>query len=822
MIKKISFLFLILSLVSFVFITNFSELVMKKLENYEKEYPEKVYVQTDKPYYVTGDDIWFTSYLVNGITHTKSDKSRVIYVELINEQDSIVSKKRLYTDDITAAGDFKIEKNWKPGNYILRAYTNYMRNESTNYFFKKEIPIWNINSKDSLIRINNTKNKLSQNTTGNTKLEIDFYPESGYLVYGINSILAIKTTDNLGRNISINGIINDSDDNFVTTFQTFQFGVGKTYFVPEKGKTYYASVTINNEELKFKLPKILDTGYNLQINNLGENLALKVTTNLPIGLKDTYLIAHQRGKLIFKKQEPNPVESYQIKLSNQDIEDGITTFVLFDNNGNAVCERLVYINNPKNDIQVNFQIENKNPKIREKVTVQIDLKDKNNQPIYGNLSVAITDLDAIEHSSNHENIKTYLLLNSDLRGKIESPGYFFEKENEAKRKYLLDLMMLTHGWRRFIWNDILYNNNPKTVVFTPEKGIYINGRTTNLKGAKKQFSAATRLSFIDKMPFQENKQSNNDGTFNYGPYIFNDTLPTIIEARVKDFKSDHLKDNRFVSIFLNDNSYNAPKINRDVLLKSNPIDVIKITSFFQQAQKRSLLFDEVDKSYQLLDEVVIKANKVSEEEKRDEELNSRSLHGSASNRIDMKDYENQTYLNLMDLLSMVPGVMASNGGISIRNQGTPLILLDGMQMELEDIQFLTAFDIEFIDVLKGAEAAIYPNSGNGVIAIYLKMGGSSKNRNVPRKPGVINFKALGFNSPREFYAPNYSNNLYESYKQDIRTTLHWIPKIEIIPTANKHEFSFFTSDSKSKYAIKIEGITNTGIPIYYLTTFETY
>lgn len=818
MTKKISFLILTTCLLSFALVSNFSELVVKKLDDYAKEHPEKVYIQTDKPYYVTGDDIWFTSYLVNGITHTKSEKSRVIYVELINEQDSIVSKKRLYTEDITAAGDFKIEKNWKPGNYILRAYTNYMRNESDDYFFQKEIPIWNINSKDSIIEINNSKNKLIENTTN---IKVDFYPESGYLVQGLNTILAIKTTDNLGRNIAINGIIKDAEGNYVTNFQTFQFGVGKTFFIPESGKTYYASVTLNNEELKYQLPNILETGYNLQINSLGNNVTLKASTNHPVGLKDSYLIAHQRGKLIFEKLEVNPVDSYEIKLSTQEIQDGVTTFVLFDNNGNAVCERLVYINNPDNAIKVNLNIDNKNPKIREKVNVQIDLKDKNNQPIYGNLSLSITDLDAIEHSSNHENIKTYLLLNSDLRGKIENPGYFFVEENEPKRQYLLDLIMLTHGWRRFIWNDLLYNNSPKTKVFSPEQGIYISGRTTNLEGAKKQISAATRLSFMTSFPYQENKQANINGIFKYGPYVFNDTLPTILEARLHDFKSDHLKNNRFVSIFLNDDTYNGPKLNKNVLMKANPIDAIKITSFFKQAQNRALLFDALDKSYQVLDEVVIKAQKKSEIEKRNAELNDRTMHGSPSNRIDMMDYENQAHLSLLDLLSMVPGVMAVNGSISIRNQGTPLILLDGMQMELQDIQYLTAFDVEFIDVLKGAEAAIYSNSGNGVIAVYTKTGISASNKNVKREPGIINFNALGFNTPREFYAPNHANDLFETYKQDIRTTLHWVPKIDITPTKNTHEFSFFTSDTKSKYAIKVEGITSTGMPIYHLSTFET-
>ncbi len=103
MIKKIAAFVILFTLLSFTLVTNFRELVLEKLEDYANDYPEKIYVQTDKPYYTTGDDVWYTAYLVNGITHDKSDISRVIYVELINDQDSIVSKKQLYTKDISVA-----------------------------------------------------------------------------------------------------------------------------------------------------------------------------------------------------------------------------------------------------------------------------------------------------------------------------------------------------------------------------------------------------------------------------------------------------------------------------------------------------------------------------------------------------------------------------------------------------------------------------------------------------------------------------------------------------------------------------------------------
>ena len=188
MIKKIVLVVTIISFLSFTLVSNFRELVIEKLANYTDNYPEKIYVQTDKPYYAAGDDIWYTAYLVNGTSHRKSNISNVIYVELINDQDSVLLKKQLYTNDLSANGDFKTRKNWKPGNYSLRAYTNYMRNNGTDYFFQTKIPIWNISEKPLLIDDNIKLTEIETiKASSNRPPEIGFYPEGGYLVNNLSS-----------------------------------------------------------------------------------------------------------------------------------------------------------------------------------------------------------------------------------------------------------------------------------------------------------------------------------------------------------------------------------------------------------------------------------------------------------------------------------------------------------------------------------------------------------------------------------------------------------------------------------------------------------
>jgi len=823
MIKKIAASFIIVTLLSFSLLNNFRELVFEKLNAYANNYPEKVYIQTDKPYYVTGENIWYTVYLVNGINHKKTDKSHIIYVELINKNDSILSKKQLYTNNISVAGDFEIKKEWKPGKYLIRAYSNYMRNSDSGFIFKKEISIFNI-------EINDTENQLISNLNENNKTDFDerkttlpeiyFYPEGGYIVNGIPCKVAIKIKDKQNRNIAIEGVIKNSDNELVSTFKTQEFGLGLVNIVTEANKTYYASIFINGQEVQIPLPKALPKGYNLSLANNGNQIILKVTANNEIGLKNSFLIAHQRGKIIFEKLETQNINTYSIKLSTNDLQDGVANVTLFNNDGNPVCERLVFIDNPNNKVSINVSKSKDDYKTRDKVTLQINLKDKIGNPVFGNLSMAVTDLNVVGKNTNSENIKTYLLLNSDLRGYIESPGYFFEKENDPKRRYMLDLVMLTHGWSRFTWNDILYNNRPINNQFNIEKGIYISGRTSILKETGNQISAATRLTFMGGVPYQELKQSDANGMFKFGPYVFSDSIPTLIEARLKDFNSDDDRKNRFVEIDLIENFSSSPKIDRKNVLMPSIDDQIKVNNFLKQSQTISKIDAEFLESARILDEVIITAKNTSDKDKRNKLLNDRTDYGFPSNRLDLNDIPNSESLSVFDLLNRLPGVMAFNDSISIRNGGIPKIYLDGMQVQLEDISSLRGSQIEFIDVLKGADAATFSNAGNGVIAIHSKTGAFVRNINVKRKPGITDFQAIGFYTAREFYAPDHINSGEEFFKQDIRPTLHWAPNIQLTENKQTAEISFFTSDIQSKYAIEIEGITEDGIPVYNLSTIE--
>ena len=830
MLKKLSLVTVVLLMLSFVVVNNFRELVIEKLGQYTLNYPEKVYVATDKPYYTLGEDIWLSAYLVNGASHKPSKISNVIYVELINPEDSIVGKRQLLIEDVSAAGDFKLKKNWKPGKYHIRAYSNYMRNQDQDYFFQAELPVWDVSTQDNI----NTNTVFQLDSVANSQLtpakkpEIGFYPEGGYLITNIASKIAIKVKDAAYANQQLKGNIVDQNGNIIMPFQTYKFGLGVVKFTPEPNTSYHAILTTTHgKELKYNLPKALPEGYTLEISNIGKQIRVTLNSNTALGLKNTFLVAHQRGNLIYEKLQNEDLNSYDIKLDTKFLRNGITNFTLFNSSGKPVCERLVYVDNPNNNVNVNIALDNPTPTTDTDLNLELDLTDNAGTPLYGNLTVGITDIDVVTHDTKNETIKTYLLLNSDLKGTIEDPGYFFQKENDFRRRFLLDLLMLTHGWSRFTWQNILYENTYKNNTFEAEKGIYISGRTTALNGARQQISAPTRLTILGNKLYQENKTSNSKGFFRYGPYIFKDTLNVLLEARKNSFskKDEGIKTNRDVAITLDNLLGESPEIdtkNNINTVKTIITDTSRVVNYLRKA-KKSYAFNKAFLESQIqLEEVIINAEKQTQEEERNRELDKKTLYSTPNQRLDLSSREEDRLDNILDLINQIPSVQANQQRISIRNQGPPTLLLDGFNVEFDDIALLTGEDVEFIDVLIGPQASLFSNSNNGIIAIYSREVNISSNSNVKQKPGITDFTASGFYSAREFYTEDDLDiNAFTAAPSALKSTLHWAPKIVLnASNSGKATTRFKTSDVESNYAIKIEGITTEGIPFFHLSTLE--
>lgn len=429
--------------------------------------PEKTYLHTDKDLYIQGDTIWFKAYLLNGTTHAVSDKSKVVYVELWDSLGNLVVQQKLYADGIGTSGDIHIDDSIEEGDYYLRAYTMYMLNDGNPALFQKRISI--------LVRPLPI-NSIPEDTIKGKEIEVkdtvpppmkrpnvQFFPEGGNLVAGLQSGLGLKITDGTGNGIAVKGIITDRNGIEAARFETRDFGLGLVPFTPKVDMDYYAEIDFRGTPYQYRLPPALYQGYVVQLKNKDTQIMIKVSTNIGEGLKGTLLLGHLWGKAFLEYSKATEGKnSYTIKIPTSDLSDGVAHFTLFDQRGEPVCERLAFIENPKNRIDLTLKTDRSEYRPRTKAGIDLSLFDTHGKPLEGDFSINVSLDKGLER--NVSDIKSWLLLNSDIGHTVEDPRYFFG-EDSNKRRGLLDILMMAYGWRRFVLKSLPEDGNGKEMKY---------------------------------------------------------------------------------------------------------------------------------------------------------------------------------------------------------------------------------------------------------------------------------------------------------------------------------------------------------------------
>lgn len=789
---------------------------------------EKVYLHTDKPHYSAGETIWFTAYLVEGQLNLPDAVSSIVYVDLVDPNQNIIATRNIRITEGGGAGDFTLDADLPPGTYTLRGYTNYMRNFDDSFFFKRAFQLFDPYDEKSI------ENESSAPSTDD--FIVQFFPEGGDLVEGLSSTVAVKSLGADGSSVDVEGKILDQNGQQVALFKSLKFGMGFFSFTPQPGQQYTAEVNRGVLFKKFPLPSIQNKGYVLKIDSRKEGLLkVRVRTNITDGLNGAFVLGHLRGNVFGILQAKEGADSFEGELNTSELPNGVAHFTLFNGQGQAVSERLVFINNKLNavDCQVKTSAETYDP--RSKVELDLAISDFQGTPLQSYLSIAVTDETSTYLPEYGEDIRTYLLLNSDLRGRIENPGYYFE-DHSAGRRMVLDLLMMTQGWRRFSWPKILSDSLPK-IKYPLEQGFALEGRVTKFVNNNKAVPADVFISVMGSEFVMDQVQTQEDGAFMFLGLDFQDTTNIILQASLHQEENNKKKKQK-----------NAPgqigpdgKRNVDILLSpwyphkasldgvfSYPPPKKEMLSNFFEDQKRINVIDSSYSQWTIdLDEIVVKARrKESSPELRI--ANARYREPEHRMILDSVSYAS-TATDIFQLIrGRYPGVRVQGTfpdeiitmrGVSGAGAAA-LILIDGIPMDAETVATINPNDVAIIDILKGASAAFYGSQGiNGVVAIYTRQGSGMTEYSTP-SPGIINLKHPGYYKAREFYAPAYDKKRQEHIKPDFRTTLYWEPELEVGKNG-KAKLSFYTSDKSSTYRVVVEGITLDGRPFRGQTSFKT-
>ena len=799
---------------------NLTEKIIKKLEKYRLTTPqEKVYLHFDKPYYMAGETMWFKGYLFDGTSHKIDSVSRVMYVDLINEITGKTITSRILNCDGSTHGDIALPDSLDEGVYQIRAYTNYMRNYSEEYFYRQDFKIYQGSIKNRL----SNSNALKMTEAA----DVQFFPEGGNLVVGLDSRIGFKALNILGKGVDVQGFVLDNTKDTVVAFQSEHLGMGVFNYTPEPQKTYTAFVRQNDGKYRqFGLPLAYEQGFTMAVDNISNKEKVKVfiSNNSPKTAdksSEIVIVAHQRGQLVFMAKGNETQKTFAVSIPKSKIpDDGLVQITLMNAKGEPLYERLIF-NNQNKQINLKITSDKANYKTREKVTVNLEATDAEGKPVEGNFSVAVTDASQVIADPHQENLLTYLLLSSDvsnlsgtdyysaLRGNIEQPAYYFDKGNANANRHL-DVLMMTQGWRRFIWRDLMADKEPKINYFL-ETGLEVTG--TALKPNGKIADKVTLTLMLKKektLPQLQMGVTDSLGRYGFYGLDFYDTTQVFVQGMKQNGGKN-------LNVIINP-QIPAPKV-RIVKIPYNPMEfnTQDLTEFLKKANDALELEKKLKlNKNQMLQEVVVKAKKYEEPDTR------RTIYGQASNTIKVDQMLCAGATNVFQMIQgRVPGVQVSPDGqggfkIIIRGVSTfvgstdPLFLLDGMQVDGGTISSINPCDVDAIDVLKGADASIFGSqAANGVIAILTKRGGSNYDYSKDPVSGVTIQKRMGYNIPREFYAPKYDVNIPDHVRPDFRSTLHWQPNVRT-DAIGKASITYWNTDAKATMKIIAEGVSKQG------------
>ncbi len=812
---------------------------------FSKEYPqEKAYLHFDNTSYYLGETIWFKAYVVRAEYNSLTQLSKTLYVELVTPEGNVLDTRKLKIDNGQCHGDFLLRDSLIAGFYEVRAYTRYMLNQDKEYIFSRVFAIYDKpkNAGDFSIqtmwqrpfslRVPTVRKEYNQKE----ELSVSFFPECGNLIAGIESKVAFKAMDKAGQNAIISGNVYDQAGKSVAEISTIYQGMGVFSYTPTAGK-YKAKVQYNDKEYSFDLPNAQPRGYAMSIDNVGENqidIILRknpATKNESLGLTIT-----SRGVLYGFKQVTWQNDSLAaFSIPQRLLPTGVTQITLFNVEGQILSERLVFINHHsqlKMDVVQNKGAYN----AYEKVNLDFQLNDMKNQPVETTFSLAVRDAGTSSFNPYRDNILTNLLLSSELRGYIENPGYYFEKDTPA-RKAALDLLLLTQGWTRYVWQQMA-GVTPFTVKHPIEKSLVIEGTVLSLLQKKPKANVDVFMTLIcDSTSQRGSCVTDEEGRFNMELADFNGKGRLTIQTNEKGKKKEHIvKLDRVFSPESKIYAYQEKLSPENILIQKDTIAIKQDTTIIDQQEKQpeQKVKTQLDKKAQRLDEVVVKARKITRREA--ESLRNASVVYDVEKSTDeLIDKGEDEPANILDFIRksnqfFTFSTSTSEGWITGRYKGKNVIfclnnnsLVDSIDknktiynsyeklanLSTNEIETATVCELEGVSLFylpPGRRDILCGFSGSEVVIFLYTYKDLHSRNNVY---GIRQTNLQGYSAVKEFFNPRYDYTPLPNEK-DYRRTLYWNPDVKT-DANGKASVIFYNNSSCKSFNISAETVTENGV-----------
>ncbi|HEX8021057.1 hypothetical protein [Mucilaginibacter sp.] len=748
---------------------------------------EKIYVHFDKHNYLSGDTVWFKAYLSDGTENSRYSKN--FYLEVTTPNGELVRRFTSPILESTAYGNIILPLDSNIIGYFTRAYTISELNSDTAFIYENFLKIANSIQKAEL------KNQADP--------VIKFMPEGGNWLINVPCVMAFKVTNSEGLPENAAGFIKDDKNKVITTFESKHDGMGSFMIIPQEERRYFAVwKSPGGKEQYSLLPIVQEQGIALQVSRSpnGKRFTIFRSKTIIESNKKLTVLACLNSKIIYEaKVDLTLAESTHDVINTKGLPSGILNITIFDNELNPIAERITFINNENYGFAIQPSLLQTNKKRRGLNIIKLIRKDS----VRSNVSVAITDSDLDPSEKYKSNIISQLLFTGDLRGKIFDPFYYFQNTADSTLADL-DLVMLTHGWRKYNWQ--LLRKGEGATTFKETNFLTLDGKITGVSASSLKSSTTVNilLTTADSSATLFTLPITKEGTFFKDGIIFFGTgkLHFSVAGNRRDFK--------------------IPKI----VVRNGLLDQYRLSGFdyeydnhvsLSKSGAKLHLLDSIKRirnfSVTPLKEVVIKAKPVENTAKLDRKFTSGLFQGGITQQVDISnDPTTKNYRSLFQYLQLkIPGIQVTNPtslspSVSWRNAQVKFFL-NNVESSTTDLRSIDMTEFIYMKVYDPSQGGAFGANG-GVIAVYTKIGKGTDY--VKEKDNRLLNTLNGYSIVQEFYSPDYSTAVISDLSRDTRTTLYWNPNLIMDESSHEFDIHFFNNDFSRRFKVVIEGINAEG------------
>lgn len=640
-------------------------------------------------------------------------------------------------------------------------------------------------------------------------IDVQFMPEGGHLLNGQTQQVGFKAIAADGNGVNISGNVQDSLGNTVGFFQSSHLGMGSFILEPKAGMNYRAEVTTDDgRTAMFNLPQVADTGVAISATLRGDVLTCRVLSTDGFDFSDLYFGFHCRGKSYGWVALDGP-NAFRLPVAS--LPDGIVHFFIVNTAGDVFSERLVFINKdhyPK--VKVTGLKDNYGR--RSKVEVGLNVLYNDSIPMASEMSVSVVDPNTTVVDRN-ENILSYVMLSSDIKGKIENPAYYFNDSiPNLERMRNADFLMMTQGWKRFDIGSILRGERPE-MPFAVEIGQNVSG---TIKPLWRKTTDSGSLLLLGTNPnagvtIFRDVQAEDSGQFFVNGLSFPRGTTFLVQGLQKGKKTN-------VEVIVEKQVFRGLSADRLAgrTVYHPEAEVVDTVANFLKSSGRKYFYENGERIY-AMDEVVVTASRKDADPERAmyDDVASRSITGQELVEEGYPDLRSWLEANgvevRMDENSMDETAYIRNRRASVALDYLPVTRHEEfLRLPMQDIDKIWVIRDPVSYAMVTSNATSEMDQGGIIIRTKSGMGLASGPR---RTLSFFQFTPIGYSAPDAFYSPKYDGTDDKKMMYDERTTVHWEPSLKT-GADGKTSVSFYTTDVPTDLLMIIQGMSLKGMPIY--------